>query len=648
MPDRTVVVLAVAVAMAAVTAAPVPWAAALAIAAVALVCRRPWLLVLGAALLASSLSARSLAGLRPVPPGRFDGTVRLLSDPVERLGAVRVDVRAGRRHLEAWARGDPGRDLARHAAGERVRITGTLRRPPPHATWLVPRHVAGRLSVTSLGRWYSAGPVFGAANAVRRTLVRGAGSLPADTRALFGGFVLGDDRGRSAAVTADFRGAGLSHLLVVSGQNVAFVLAAAGPVLRRCRLGPRLALTLAVIGLFAVTTRFEPSVLRASAMAAIAATATTLGRPATSLRILALAVAGLILLDPLLVRSVGFLLSAGAAAGIATLSPRIAAAIPGPRPLADALAVTLAAQAGVAPILVPVFGGIPVATLPANLMAAPAAGPVMVWGLTAGAVAGVTGGPVAAALHLPTRVLVGWVALVARWAAALPLGDAGGLEVVALALCGAVLVASTRRGGRRVVRCAAAIAVAIVMGLPGLRLAVASHPLHREVAAGVDLWWGGGGGRSAVAVAAVGARIDAADALDGLRRAGVGDVDLLVITGRGPAVDELVAALQHRGRLGLAVARSGPVPAGGAAVPPGTVIRMGDVTVAFGRDVSVRRTTGRRVASPRGAVARSPPVRHHLPGAGHGHPQPHPGLVLRPGCLLGLRRVPRSRRGDGR
>src|SRR5690606_6159961 len=152
-----------------------------------------------------------------------------------------------------------------------------------------------------------------------------------------------------------------------SGQNVLFVLAAAGPVLRRLQLRGRLVASLAVIGLFAVVTRAEPSVLRASAMAAIACWAAFAGRPVSRLRILALAVAGLLLVDPLLARSVGFRLSVGASAGLVLLASPLAARLPGPRWLAEPLAVTLAAQVGVAPFLLTTFGGMPVVTVVANL-----------------------------------------------------------------------------------------------------------------------------------------------------------------------------------------------------------------------------------------------------------------------------------------
>ena len=145
---------------------------------------------------------------------------------------------------------------------------------------------------------------------------------------MFTGLVLGDDRAQPADLADAFQGAGLTHLLAVSGQNVAFALALAGPVLRRLRLWPRLAATVAVIGLFGVMTRFEPSVLRASAMAALAATVAMVGWPVARVRIIALAVTGLLVVDPLLARSVGFQLSVCAATAIVVVAPPLASGAP--------------------------------------------------------------------------------------------------------------------------------------------------------------------------------------------------------------------------------------------------------------------------------------------------------------------------------
>ncbi|MGI8758621.1 MAG: ComEC/Rec2 family competence protein, partial [Acidimicrobiales bacterium] len=415
--DRVAVVLAVAVCAGAWWSADVPLVPALAVVALALALRRPLLLVAGAAVLAAALGHRAWAGLAPPAAGvAVAEHVVLLSDPVDVRGALKVDVGLGDRRVEAWARGAAASGLRQRLAGEWVSVEGRLRAPPPEARrWLARRHVSARMSVEEVGAWSEGSPATRLANGLRRVLVRGARPLDSDQRALLTGFVLGDDRDQSVAVSDDFRAAGMTHLLAVSGQNVAFVLMLCQPVLSRLGLRGRWAASLAVIAFFGMLTRWEPSVLRASAMAALACTATGLGRPASRRRLLALAVAAVVLVDPLLVHSVGFQLSVGACVGILALAGRIARHLPGPRWLVDALAVTLAAQVGVAPVLVPVFGGVPVASIPANLLAVPAAGPLMAWGLTAGLVAGAAGPPADTVLHPPPPSLVGWVAGVARW-----------------------------------------------------------------------------------------------------------------------------------------------------------------------------------------------------------------------------------------
>lgn len=386
--DAGAVALAAATWLGAGLALPVPRWGALALVATALVARRPAALTLATAALASGLAAAALAGLVGPLPTRIDGPVTLLTDPSPTASGQRVEVRAGTHHLEAWARGGAAGALVERLGGEHVWVTGRVRPASDAADWRVARHLAGVLEIESVTRWAPGDPASRAANALRRTLATGAAGLDDDMRALFAGFVLGDDRGRSALVTDDFRGSGLSHLLVVSGQNVAFVLALADPVVRRLGLGGRLAATLGVLAAFALVTRFEPSVLRASAMAAVAVVATTWGREASGLRVLALAVTGLLLVDPLLTRSLGFQLSAAASLGIVALSPRLAARLPGPMWVRRPLAVSLAAQLGVAPLLLAAFGRLPVVAPLANLVAVPAAGPISTWGLTAGVVAG--------------------------------------------------------------------------------------------------------------------------------------------------------------------------------------------------------------------------------------------------------------------
>jgi ComEC/Rec2-related protein len=409
--------------------------------------------------------------------------------------------------------------------------------------------------VYAVEAWDAGGLPARVANGMRRTLTAGALPLGALQRSLYTGLVIGDDRDQPVELADDFLGAGLTNLLAVSGQNVAFLLALVAPVLRRLRLWPRLGATVLVITMFGVTTRFEPSVLRAAAMAALAVTTGTIGSPISRVRVLALAVTGLLLVDPLLVRSVGFQLSVSAAAAIVLLAPSLATALPGPTLVREPLAVTLAAQLGVAPVLLTTFGPLPVASLPANLLAVPIAGLVMVWGLTGGMVAGLAGGVVAQLVHLPTRALLEVLAEVATRAARLPLGQLHMAHLFGLAMGLAVV---SRRWSHAIWR-RVGLAVAAASVVAAVVAAQAPAALRSGLQTGVVRWHdgvtdvlvvGGVGGRSPLSPAAV---------LAVLREAGVGSIDLLVVADASvpPAV---VAAVGRRHPIGSVVLAGGVQP----------------------------------------------------------------------------------------
>lgn len=558
MPDRWVAAVAISAALGALRPCSLPLGVVVLVVAMSVVVRRPWALCLGVAVLVSVLAGRALAGLDDPIVGPVSGEATLLSDPVPSYGGVRADVRLSGRRFELRADGASATALRPRLAGERVTVRGDAQAVPPGMPWLTARHVAGRLRVYSVESWRWGGTLSRAANSLRRTLAIGAATLPPAQRSLYTGIVLGDDREQPVALTDDFRGAGLTHLLAVSGQNVAFVLAVAAPILRRLRLWPRLWVTLGVIGMFGLMTRFEPSVLRAAAMAGLAATLATVGGPVSRVRVLAFAVTALLIVDPLLVRSVGFQLSTGATVAILLLAPRLAEVLPGPPAVRDAISVTLAAQLGVAPVLLATFGPVPVASLPANLLAVPAAGPVMMWGLTAGVAAGVVGGVGARLLHLPTRVLLVWVAEVARRTAALPLGEMGAMHLALLAGGLALAMWSGRSSpawhGGRVGR--AGIAIAVASLTVAVVQAQAPAPLRTELVRGVVRWHagssevvvlGGVGGRS---------RLGSASTLAALRRARVGAIDLLVVA--DASIDAtLVTAIQGRHPIGAIVVAGG-------------------------------------------------------------------------------------------
>lgn len=525
---------------------------------------------LAVGVLASGLGARAIAGLHPVAEGPFDGAVALVTDP-ERTprGHVQVDVRLGDRRLLAEARAPAARDaLAGRLAGERVLVRGEVRAFDAPGGWAQARHLAGRLRVDAVVGHAPPAPHAAAANGFRRTLERGSVSLPPRHRALLAGLTLGDDRGQPPELTADFRASGLSHLLAVSGSNVVLVLAVAGPLLRRLRTWPRFAAAAAAVLAFAFVTRFEPSVVRAACMATVALFASTTGRPSGGVRHLALAVGLLVLVDPLLTRSVGFRLSVAACAGVLLLAPPIVLRLRGPRWVRQALGTTIGAQLAVAPVLVPAFGAMPLAALPANVAAAPLAAGLMVWGITAGTVAGVVGGGVASILHLPSAVGLRALELVAAASAALPLGHADLRHVTVLAAAAALLA------GRRLQRVVGAVLVAGVVVLPGH----ATVPAGSAPAGWAATVWSDG----PVALVDIEDGASAVEVLDVLRRRRVGVVAAVVVRSPRAQPAEVVRALRARWPVRAVLAPAGsPVP--GATVPrPGDVVRVGGFRVELG------------------------------------------------------------------
>jgi competence protein ComEC len=461
------------------------------------------------------------------------------------------------------------------------------------------------------------------ANGLRRTLGQGGAVLSDRHASLLAGLTLGDDRDQPADMTDAFRAAGLTHILAVSGQNVAFVMVLAAPVLARLRFGPRLVVTLAVLGGFALVTRFEPSVLRATAMAGVAATGAALGRPASSVRVLALGVCGVLLVDPLLATSLGFRLSVAGAAGIVVAAGRIERVLPGPRWLAAPLSVTLAAQAAVAPLLVASFGAVPVASLPANLLALPAAGPVMVWGLTGGLAAGLGGRAVATVVHLPTRALVAWIDGVATAAARWPLGQlrAGHVALLAAAAVAAGAPVRPDPGGDaepapgplqrrhvRVARGGAALVGGVVLAHAAAAAGGPGVIDGEAVGPGAQLWQDGG-----AAAVVVDGRAREEAVLAGLRDRGVTRLDVVVLRTSAPAAAEVAAVLRRRwpavlvlgpsgSAAGRRIADLGPVtvPTGGSVVDLGglRLTVRGSGTERLDVGVALRRTPDSARAPP--------------------------------------------------
>ena len=252
----------------------------------------------------------------------------------------------------------------------------------------------------------------------------------ADSGVVHAGTVDGDVVALRAIVPAelerDFRAAGLTHLMAVSGANLAVVLAAG---LWLAGVGGAGRRVLAVVGivlvvLLVVVTRWEPSVLRAGVMAGLVLLGVATGRGPGGRRALCLAVVVLLLADPGLAGALGFQLSVAATAGVLWLGPAVARALPHrvPERVRRAAGMTLGAQATAVPALALALGPVSLAGLPANLLGLPLAGGPMLLGVIAAATAPVAPWAATLACRLADPFLLALIS-VARRAAALPGGS---------------------------------------------------------------------------------------------------------------------------------------------------------------------------------------------------------------------------------
>ncbi|HLL32873.1 MAG TPA: ComEC/Rec2 family competence protein [Streptomyces sp.] len=306
------------------------------------------------------------------------------------------------------------------------------------------------------------------AGRLRAGLREATDGLRPDARALLPGLVVGDTSRIGPDLDEAFKETDLAHTLAVSGSNLTIVLALLlGPPglaqrAERRGLAPRLGISLRGTALlggaltlgFVVVCRPDPSVLRAAACGAVTLLALATGRRRSLIPALATAVLLLVLYDPWLSRSYGFLLSVLATGALLTLAPGWSAALRRrgmPPRLAEALAAAAAAQAVCAPVVAVLSARVSLVAVPCNLLAECALAPATVLGFAALAAAPLAM-PVAEALAWCAGWPAGWIAGIARTGAALPGAGVdwpGSWAGAGLLLC---VTAALVMAGRRLVR----------------------------------------------------------------------------------------------------------------------------------------------------------------------------------------------------
>ncbi|TWG03060.1 competence protein ComEC [Streptomyces brevispora] len=323
-----------------------------------------------------------------------------------------------------------------------------------------------------------------------RTATEGLGP---DARALLPGLVVGDTTRVTPELHDAFRATDLTHLMAVSGANLAILLVLLigppGSALRAERRGlaPGLGISLRMTALlgggltlaFVLVCRPEPSVLRAAACGLITLLAIGTGRRRTLFPALAAAVLLLVLYDPWLARSYGFVLSVLATGALLTIAPRWSDALQRrgvPSRLAEALAAAAAAQAVCSPVVVLLASRVSLVAIPCNLLAEFAVAPATVVGFATLALAPVAM-PVAELLARVAGWPAGWIASVARTGAAMPGAEIGWPDgwtgALLLAALTGLVVLFARRIGRHPWVCSAAallLVLAVLRPVPLTRV----------------------------------------------------------------------------------------------------------------------------------------------------------------------------------
>jgi competence protein ComEC len=429
------------------------------------------------------LTRAATAHLSGEVTGRVSGDPRQLATPAA-SGADRYAVRMAVQELTVRGRTIPGSGQlvviggptwGTVVAGSRVRVTGRLQpgRAGEAASAIVfPR---GSPELVDPGSW-----VWRAAERLRVGLRRACDGLPSDAQGLLPALVVGDTSELSPKLRTDLQAAGLTHLTAVSGANVAVVAAVSVFLIgglgggRILRVGGTV---LAIMG-FVVLARPEPSVLRAAVMGGLALIGLLWSRRGAGVPLLAATTVILLLVDPWLSRSFGFVLSVLATAGLLLLVPAwVRRSGRWPRPVVLALAVPVAAQLATAPVTVLLNPSVSLVSVPANLLVAAAVAPATVAGVVAAAISPLW--PFAAHLvALVGGLATQWIALVAHRAAAVPggslpwpSGPPGALLLAGITVI--AVVASLRRS-----RWALGIGLLVVAGCvtaPGWVAVLGSH-----------------------------------------------------------------------------------------------------------------------------------------------------------------------------
>ena len=271
------------------------------------------------------------------------------------------------------------------AVGNRVAFVAAIEAPAAFDGFDYPAYLA-RLGIGGLVRVRQASVVDelspNAPSAVtaslRRWLLDGLNEMvPEPEAALGAGILLGVRTSIAPEVANAFAIAGLTHVVAISGWNIAIVAAIVGSLFRPLerRRGGRWLAPLGAgmaIGGYVLLTGASPSVVRAALMAGAMMVARLGGSRAHAASALGAAALAMLIAAPSVLWDVGFQLSGLATAGLIMFGASIEGRLAGwPAWLREPVALTLAAQLTTLPVVLGSFGRLSLIAPLANVLVVP-------------------------------------------------------------------------------------------------------------------------------------------------------------------------------------------------------------------------------------------------------------------------------------
>jgi competence protein ComEC len=225
---------------------------------------------------------------------------------------------------------------------------------------------------------------------------------------------------------------GLTHIVVASGYNLTVLVGFARRIFEKHAKMLATGFSAVMMGGFVMISGLSPSMSRAALVSGLGLLAWHYGRTVHPVVLLTLAAAATATVYPVYVwADVGWYLSFLAFTGVLVIAPilsRILWKEAEPRPLVQVVVETLSAEIMTMPVILCVFGYVPLVGLLANVLV----GPTIPFAMAATAIVGGVGivSPVAAALIGPPAQAVLWYAVsIVRWLASYQLTLVGQLPL---------------------------------------------------------------------------------------------------------------------------------------------------------------------------------------------------------------------------